>query len=68
MLKEPGHYKQTVHAGLVMFVELFVGQEKASKWECGLPRGTWQEWVNCNLKSLKLSKDLPQTVMHGRRH
>ena len=31
MLKEPGHYKQTVHAGLVMFVELFVGQEKASK-------------------------------------
>ena len=32
--------------------------EVAGKGECGRPRKTWQQCVNCNLKLLKLSKDL----------
>ena len=32
--------------------------EVAGKQECGRPRKTWQQCISCDLKSLKLSKDL----------
>ena len=34
-----------------------VWSEGALKRECGRPRKTWQQCLNCDLKPLKLSKD-----------
>ena len=42
--------------------------EVAGRQERGRPRNTWQQCLNCDLKSLKLPKTSPPTVMLGERH
>ena len=40
------------------WIKKFTQHEVAGKKERGLPRNTWQHCVNCDIKFLKLSKDL----------
>ena len=69
MLKEPEH--NTTNNPLTWFGQVcrndgwlrFTGKQEHRR-----PRKTWQQYVNYNLKSLRLSKTQPQTVMLGNKH
>ena len=75
MLKEPRYNTTNKPFTLVWscvsqrcWIKKYTQHEVAGKRERGQPRKTCQQCVNCNLKSLKLSKTSPQTVMLGKRH
>ena len=65
MLKEPGYNARNKQFALVWSCLLQQGLDKkctqyevVGKQEHGHPRKTWQQYINYNLKSLKLSKDI----------
>ena len=59
MLIEPGYNTANKQTNCLhnSWIKKCTQYEVALKRECGRPRKTWQQCLNCDLKSLKLSKD-----------